>query len=234
MTLGVEVFPDQTWAVACAERFERFMSAHTSPRLCLPTGVTMAPFYREVARRVDLDSVTIFLLDEFGGLPVDDPGRCETMLRAELLDLAGGKPQLLVPDVDAPDTDAEAIRYGRMIADGGLDLAILGLGGNGHIGMNEPGSGSQSPTRVVALEPSTTDHAQEAYGATSPPTWGLTVGLAQLLAAREVWLLVTGRHKAPILEMTLTGPIGPEIPATLLRDHPNATAFADESAAARL
>lgn len=234
MTLGLEVFSDESWAGECARRFERFMSDHPSPRLCLPTGVTMAPFYREVARKVDFDGATIFLLDEFGGLPVGDPGRCETMLREELLDLSRGEPEFLVPDVNAPDPEAEAIRYEGRIAGGGLDLAILGLGSNGHIGMNEPGSGPESPTRVVALEPSTTDHAREAYGATSSPTWGMTVGLAELLAAKEVWLLVTGRHKAAILETTLTGAIGPDVPATLLRDHPNALVLADASAAERL
>ena len=234
MTLGLEVFSDESWAGECADRFKRFMSDHPSPRVCLPTGVTMTPFYREVAEKVDLSGATIFLLDEFGGLPVDDPGRCETMLRRELLDLAKGEPGLLVPDVDARDLGAEAKRYDDRIAEEGLDLAVLGLGSNGHIGMNEPGSGPESPTRVVALDSSTTDHAREAYGATSSPTWGMTVGLAQLLASRKVWLLVTGRHKASILEATLTGPIGSDVPATLLRDHPNAKVLADTSAATRL
>jgi glucosamine-6-phosphate deaminase len=190
------------------------------------------PFYREVARRANLDKAIVFLLDEFGGLPEGDPGRCETMLERYLLDSVEGEPELMIPDVDAPDPEAEAIRYQRKIEDGGLDLAVLGLGGNGHVGMNEPGSGPHSATRVVSLAPSTSDHAQEAYGATRPPTWGLTVGLEQLLAAREVWLLVTGAHKAEILKKTLTAPVGPDVPATFLRDHPGATVLADESAAA--
>ena len=231
MTLSLEVFPDRLWAERSADRFDRFVSSYPRPRLCLPTGVTVMPFYREVARRGNLDQVTIFLLDEFGGLPEGDPGRCETMIERYLIDRVEGDPELRVPDVDAPDPDEEASRYQRRIEEGGLDLAILGLGGNGHVGMNEPGSGRRSATRVVSLAPSTSRHAQEAYGATRPPTWGLTVGLEQLLAAREVWLLVTGEHKAEILKKTLTAPVGPDVPATFLREHPAATVLADESAA---
>ncbi|MGD2059482.1 MAG: glucosamine-6-phosphate deaminase [Acidimicrobiia bacterium] len=234
MTLRLEIFSDETWAVRAADRFHRLVSSAPSQRLCLPTGVTMFPFYREVAAQVELDGVTIFLLDEFGGLPKADPGRCETMLRRSLVDLAQGEPELIVPDVDATDPAGEATRYQREIEEGGLDLAILGLGGNGHVGMNEPGSGRHSPTRVVSLEPGTSLHAQQAYGATVLPTWGLTVGLEQLLAAKEVWLLATGGHKAEILKKTLTAPIGASIPATFLREHPAATVLADESAAALL
>lgn len=231
MSLSVEVFADQVWADESAGRFERFVSGRSQPRLCLPTGVTMVPFYREVARRANLDGAIVFLLDEFGGLPPDDPGRCETMLRRHLIDVVDGTPELIVPDVDGPDPEREANRYQARIEEEGLDLALLGLGGNGHVGMNEPGSRRHSATRVVSLEPSTADHAQEAYGAGERPTWGLTVGLDQLLAAREIWLLVTGSHKAEILEKTLKRPIGPDIPATYLREHPAARVLADESAA---
>ena len=234
MTLDLEVFSDEAWPGQAADCFQRFVSGTQGPRLCLPTGVTMLPFYREVVARVDLDGASIFLLDEFGGLPKGDPGRCETMLRRSLIDLIAGEPELNVPDVDARDATAEAGRYQRAIEDGGLDLAVLGLGGNGHVGMNEPGSDRHSPTRVVSLHPSTSLHAQEAYGATVMPTWGLTVGLEQLLAARQVWLLATGGHKAKILKQTLTAPVGPDIPATFLREHPAATVLADESAAGLL
>jgi glucosamine-6-phosphate deaminase len=231
LTLDLEVFSDETWPERAVDRFQGVLSKIPAPRLCLPTGVTMFPFYREVAARIDLGSVTIFLLDEFGGLPKGDSGRCETMLRRSLIDIAEGDPELMFPDVDASDPAAEASRYQREIEEGGLDLAVLGLGGNGHVGMNEPGSDRHSPTRVVSLEPDTGLHAQQAYGATAIPTWGLTVGLEQLLAARRVWLLATGAHKAEILKKALTAPVGPDLPATFLREHPAVTVLADESAA---
>jgi 6-phosphogluconolactonase/glucosamine-6-phosphate isomerase/deaminase len=166
----------------------------------------------------------IFLLDEFGGLPRHDPARCVGMLRRDL----PGAP-FLAPDVDGEDPEAAAARYGRMIDDGGLDLAVVGLGRNGHLGMNEPGSSPLSETRVVDLARSTSTGALR-YGATIEPRWGITVGLRQLMEARELWLVVTGGHKSDILRQALGDPIGPDLPATFLREHRNAWLLADSAA----
>jgi glucosamine-6-phosphate deaminase len=154
------------------------------------------------------------------------------MLRRDLLDRAAGEPVLHVPDVDAADPAAEAERFAGLIADGGLDLALVGLGGNGHIGMNEPGSGDDSPTRIVTLEETTAANAAR-YGATSRPTWGITVGMAELMDATELWLLVTGAHKREILGRALVDPIGPQLPCTFLRLHRACTVLADHSAMGR-
>lgn len=200
-------------------------------RLCLPTGDTVAPLYG-VFPGNGLPS--LFLLDEFGGLPPGDPGRCETMIREGLLSRLHPAPGLAVPDVDSPDPREAARRYDAAVAEGGLDLALLGLGENGHVGMNEPGSGADAPTRVVQLEKETSDHAVDAYGASRPPAWGITLGMAPLLDAAELWLLVTGPHKAGILREVLEGPVGPAVPASLLREHENVSVLADTSAAALL
>jgi glucosamine-6-phosphate deaminase len=119
------------------------------------------------------------------------------------------------------------------VRDGGLTLAILGLGGNGHLGLNEPGSGRETITRVVQLTPDTGGHATS-YGSDTPATWGVTLGIDTLLAAEELWLLVTGTHKAEILARAMTDDIGPDLPATFLRTHQNVTVLADEDAAALL
>lgn len=193
----------------------------------------MEPFYELVADMVTLSGLTIFLLDEFGGLPPGDPGRCESMLNRHLLDRAKGSPAVHLPDVDVEDRDSEARRYGSVVSGGGLDLSLVGLGANGHIGMNEPGTTSDSPTRVVELAASTTLHAAE-YGATASPTWGITIGMGPLLQSRELWLMVTGSHKAAILEQMVNGPIDPAVPASYLRTHENCVVSADESAAAQL
>jgi len=227
VSLEVEALADDVWAATLADRFST--TAHDGARLCLATGATVTPFYAAVAERKSLGGFTIFLLDEFGGLPERDPGRCETMIRRDLLSKASGRPRVRLPDVDAADPDQEADRYGALIADGGLDLAIVGLGANGHIGMNEPGSTADLTTRVVDLDSSTSENATS-YGASARPTWGITVGLAELLAATELWLLVTGAHKREILRRTLENPIGPTVPATFLRGHQNAKLFADRSA----
>ncbi|HXV71080.1 MAG TPA: glucosamine-6-phosphate deaminase [Acidimicrobiia bacterium] len=227
MSLQVEIQPDDVWAGTLADRFAK--TVRKGARLCLATGSTVAPFYRAVAEKVSLGGVTLFLLDEFGGLPGGDPGRCETMIRRDLLSRASGRPRFRLPDIDAADPHREAGRYGDLIDDGGLDLAIVGLGMNGHIGMNEPGSTPDLTTRVVDLDPITSETATT-YGATDKPTWGITVGMAELLRSRELWLLVTGSHKREILRRTLDDPIGPDVPASFLRNHPNATLVADESA----
>jgi glucosamine-6-phosphate deaminase len=193
----------------------------------------MEPFYELVADTTRLGEQTIFLLDEFGGLPPGDPGRCESMLNRHLLDRAKGSPAVHLLDVDVEDLDSEAERYDGVVTEGRLDLSLVGLGVNGHIGMNEPGTKSDSPTRVVQLAASTTEHAAE-YGATASPTWGITIGMSPLLQSRELWLMVTGSHKAAILERMVNGPIDSTVPASYLREHRNCVVLADQSAAARL
>lgn len=229
MSIEVEVFSDRDWANQTATRFDNYVSTHASARICLPTGKTMEPFYDSVAQSTSFTGLTIFLLDEFGGLPQGDPGRCVSMINRHLIGHVSGTPMLHLPDIDAGDLEAESRRYQTLIDDGGLDLVLLGLGANGHLGMNEPGSDPDSPTRVVDLASTTTDHAAE-YGATAAPTWGLTIGMKSLLAAREVWLMVSGQHKREILGRTLLDPVGSDLPATYLREHPNCTVFADRSA----
>jgi glucosamine-6-phosphate deaminase len=220
-----EVHPDGGWAATVARRAAELISGLDSPRICLPTGNTVAPVYAHLASLVDWTAVTVFVLDEFGGLPPGDPGRCESLIGRHLIDLIDDPPVVHVPDVDPPDPDG----YRALVADGGLDLAIVGLGANGHIGMNEPGSPATSVTRVVDLAPSTSDHSAS-YGATIRPTWGVTLGMDEILAARELWLVVSGTHKREVLTTALSGPVTPDLPASLLRDHPNLVVFADASA----
>lgn len=223
MTTPVEVVADDLYAESVAKRLETTVTSGT--RLCLATGGTLAPVYRRVGR---LSDVTILLLDEFGGLPPGDPGRCMSMLRRDLLDHLTPAPSVVVPDVDAPDPHAAATAFRDVVSDG-IDLAVVGLGLNGHIGMNEPGTPVDAPTRVVELAPQTSANASN-YGATIAPTWGITVGFTELMNAAEIWLVVTGRHKRQILARTLTDPIGSDLPATNLREHPNLRVIVDRSA----
>lgn len=228
MTCSIETIADAEWAASVADRFDGMV--RPGMQLCLATGNTTTPFYAEVAGRTSLDDLTLFLLDEFGGLPDGDPGRCMSMLSRDLLRRANTTPTVHGPDVDADDPEAAADHYRTLIENSGLDLAIVGLGANGHIGMNEPGSTVDLSTRVVTLDPSTSENAA-AYGATVPPTWGITVGMSELMESREVWVLVTGEHKTDILNRTLRGPVDAGVPATYMTQHSNCTFFADESAA---
>ena len=228
--MRVEVLSADSWAEAVSrELLDRLEPSGL--RLCLATGATPMPVYAQLPGDALVTS-TVFLLDEFGGLPIGHRSRCETMLRTALLDRVPAG-EFHFPDVDAPDLETECRRYRDLINGGGLDLVLLGLGTNGHLGLNEPGSIADQPTRVVELTEETREGARN-YGADPPPTWGLAVGLAEILAAREVWLLVTGSAKAAVLARVVNDEVTDEIPATVLRSHSDAVIWADEAAAARL
>lgn len=223
MSPSLEVFAVEEWPGIVAQRLNQRMLERPGLRLCLATGNTTRPVYRETRINGEPE---IFLLDEFGGLPGNDPARCAAMLRSALPGYG-----FHAPDVDSDDPAAAASEYRVLIDEEGLDLALVGLGGNGHLGMNEPGSTRDSVTRVAELARSTSSGAL-AYGATIRPNWGITIGIRELLEARELWLLVTGQHKRDILTRVMTSPLGPDLPATFVREHPNAIVVADTAAAA--
>jgi glucosamine-6-phosphate deaminase len=230
---NIEVLPDGGWGAAVGARLAERVAAQPGIRLCLPTGNTPVPAYRAFAESGGrLDQTELFLLDEFG-LPGGHPARCDEMLQRSLLELVATPPAALHSiDVAADDVAAACARHADVVADGGLDLTLLGLGANGHLGLNEPGSEPHSPTRIVELHEATVRNAA-VYGEGAAPQWGVTLGLGSLLASREIWLLVTGAAKAEILYDALTGSIGPAVPASYLQNHPNAIVLADQAAAAR-
>jgi glucosamine-6-phosphate deaminase len=154
------------------------------------------------------------------------------MLQHDLLALLPEPPGVIHRlDAGVPDADAECARFDGLIEAEGLSLTLLGLGGNGHLGLNEPGTEIDSPTRAVDLTPATTNSASR-YDAEARPIRGMTLGIQRIMESDEIWLLVTGGHKAAVLERMLTGPVGAGLPASYLRDHPNAIVLADEAAAA--
>ncbi len=233
MSIRLEVFDDEQWAERVTQRWLAYMKDRPAARFCLPTGETPRPVYERAAQDGDFSGSTVFLLDEFD-LPVGNPGRCDEMIHRDFLDrLPEPLPVLHRLDFAAASPAGECRRFENLVDDGGLDLTLLGLGGNGHLGLNEPGSLPNSTTRVVEVAPSTAA-ATLRYGTVERPERGMTVGLRPILGSREIWLLVTGSHKAAILEQVMKGPIGPDVPASFLRDHPSATVFADRSAAGTL
>ena len=230
---ALEVIPAADWADAIAAALANRIAARPDLVLCLPTGSTPRPVYERLPDALaragtSLAGVRVVLLDEYLGLPAGHPIRCDAQLRRQV----PGTPAAFVTfDVDGPDPAAACAAYDAAIADlGGLDLVVLGLGANGHIGMNEPGTSPDAATRVIGLAPSTMAAAR-AYGADPPPTRGLTLGLAGILAAREIWLLVSGERKAAILREVLAGPVTTDVPASLLRGHPGLRVIADGAAA---
>ncbi len=234
MTASITVHPVDEWAGAVAADLIERLRAQPSLRVCLPTGETPAPLYAALASASPAglwSQATVVLLDEYLGLGPDDPAAGGPRLRRELIDLVAPA-RFVVVDASGADPDAAARALDE--AAEGLDLVLLGLGLNGHIGLNEPGSTAESPTRVVDLAERSREVATARYGAASAPERGVTLGLARLLEAEEMWLLVTGDRKAEMLRAALEGPETPEVPASYLRRHPRFRVIADEAAASAL
>ncbi len=231
------VLPVEAWAERVAGDLVERLRYAPDLRLCLPTGDTPAPVYAALAARLEageasLERATIVLLDEWVGLGPDDAARCDGRLRRELLERVSPGPAAFHPvRVDELAPEQAAARHDDVAA-GGLGLTLLGLGANGHVGFNEPGSTADSPTRVVTLEAGSGDAAVARYGAERVPEAGITLGVARLLTSDEIWLLVTGARKAEILDQALRGPVGPDVPASFLRSHPRLRVIADTAAAA--
>jgi len=206
--------------------------------LGLATGKTPLGLYAELSRRVaagdiDLRGVTAFAIDELHGVPRDHPATNASYFARELsLPLAA----LHIMNSEAPDPQAECDRVRELIERAGdLDLVVLGIGRNGHLAFNEPGSAFDSRARKVALEQSTREQYAPYFGSLEQtPAVGLTLGMADLLAARKALLLATGAEKAEIVARALEGPVSDEVPASALQRHPSATALLDPAAAARL
>ncbi|RLE28331.1 glucosamine-6-phosphate deaminase, partial [Candidatus Acetothermia bacterium] len=140
------------------------------------------------------------------------------------------------PKEPAGGPEAECARYEELIREaGGIDLAVLGLGGNGHIAFNEPGTPFESTIHVAELSQETREAEAAAFGGVDRvPEKAITMGIRTVMNAREIFLLVSGEEKAEVLSRALTGPITPEVPASVLQLHPRLTVLADAAAAGSL
>ncbi len=231
---GLGTCVDERWVERVAAAVLERLSARPALRMCLATGSTPLPVYERVASAHGaFANASVLLLDEFGGLPATEPERCDAVLRRVLVDHVEPADYRTI-DVDADDLDSECSAIDQWIDRGGLDLAILGLGVNGHLGMNEPGSDADGRTARVELATSTIEGAQRYFAGRHRPTWGVTVGLRDLLRAGEVWVLAAGPTKAEIVARSLQGAAGADVPASLLQDHPNCTWWLDPPAATNL
>jgi glucosamine-6-phosphate deaminase len=221
------------------------LAAKPDAVLALPAGNTPRPLYAELVRRhrageVSFARAAVFTLDEYAGLPADHPMSFRRFVDEALLrqiDLPAARAH--APDGQAVDRAAACARYERAIAGaGGIDLALLGLGGNGHVAFNEPPAPFSSRTRVVALAAETRAAVAPQFAAalvaTPVPAEALTIGIATILDARRCVLMAYGAGKAEAVARTLSGPATPDVPASALQRHPNATVIVDRAAASRL
>jgi glucosamine-6-phosphate deaminase len=238
----VEVQPDErAVAVAAVDVVERVVAQRPNAVLALPTGRTPIAFYaelveRERASRIDLSQVRSFNLDEWAGIPATHPASYSPFMEEQLYSRLRNRPtHCSMLDGMAANLDAECARYETAIRDaGGIDLAVLGIGNNGHIGFNEPGTPFDARTHVAEVALVTRENNAYSFPDGQPPSRAITVGIATILDSRSILLLVTGASKAGILERALAGPVDPQIPASVLQRHPNVVIIADAAAAACL
>lgn len=200
--------------------------------LGVATGSSPSPVYREMARRdLDLSGVTLFALDEYLGLPDGHSESYRAVVEREI-----AAPLRVHSDrVHLPD-GADPAAYDELIASrGGVDLQILGIGRNGHIGFNEPGSSFHSRTRVVDLAASTREANARFFDSPDDvPRRSVTQGIETILNARRLLVVVSGAEKATAVAAAINGPRTEEMPASVLRDHSDVTWFLDEAAASQL
>lgn len=244
--MEVIIAPAPELARLAADAVEKVVRAGTPehpPVIGLATGSSPLAVYDELVRRhteegLTFAEVTAFMLDEYVGLPAEHPQRYRNVIETEFasrLDIDAAK--VHGPDGLAADIPAACAAYEQAIADaGGVDVQILGIGTDGHIAFNEPGSSLASRTRPKTLTRQTrVDNARFFDDdITQVPTHCLTQGLATIMSARHVVLLATGSAKAEAVHQMVEGPVSAMWPGSILQAHPHATVLVDDAAASRL
>lgn len=241
--MEVVIATPEELTVLAADTIESLLATNPQAVLGLATGSSPLGIYDELARRYSEGHVSFararaFTLDEYVGLASDHPERYGNVIEKEIasrVDFAPGA--VRGPDGLAADVVVACAGYEAAIADaGGVDLQILGIGSDGHVGFNEPGSSLASRTRIKTLtEQTRLDNARFFGGDVDQvPRHCLTQGLATIMSARHVVLIATGRAKAEAIHHLVEGPVSAMWPATVLQHHPHVSVLVDAAAAGRL
>ncbi len=211
-------------ALAGASHVAELLDEAPASSVVVATGRTPIGLYEELAARrragvIDTSQLTVVQLDEYLGLGSDDRRSLLRWMDLMFLEPLGIDPAQVVTLPTEGDADGGFPAFDRTLEDrGGLDLAILGLGANGHLGFNEPPSAADAGTRVVELRPETLAANASYWGeGIDVPRRAVTIGMRQLLAARQILLLVAGASKHEIVRAAIEGPVGPDVPASFLQ-----------------
>lgn len=210
--------------------------------LGLATGSSPISTYKELIARyelgdLDFSGVSTVNLDEYKGLTKDNDQSYYYFMYNNLfkhvnIDLA----RTNIPDGTEPDSEKECARYNKVIADiGGIDLQLLGLGHNGHIGFNEPGHAFELETHAVDLTQNTIDANARFFASKDEvPRRAVTMGIKSIMQAKQILVVVSGADKADIVKAAFTGPVTPEVPASILQMHPDVVLVGDKAALSKL
>jgi len=227
---------------AMSRRAANILSAHVilhpSCVLGLATGSTPLGAYEQLIRwyrKGDLSfaEVRSVNLDEYRGLGPEHPQSYRRFMQSNFFDYIDIRPEnTFVPDGLAADPAAECVRYNGVIRGlGGIDLQLLGLGHNGHIGFNEPGQAFELETHLVDLSRSTIEANTRFFAREDEvPRQAFTMGIKTIMQARKILVVVSGEDKADIVRRAFTGPVEPSVPASILQMHPDVTLVGDSAA----
>ena len=237
----MEIFISDTYQALSSQaavNVIQLMQSRNNPLLCAASGDTPAGLYKEIVDKVnktelDISNWSFVGLDEWVGMNETDEGSCRFNLNEQLFDplrVANNKISFFdgrTNDLDKECEDVESFIQKHE----GIDVAILGLGMNGHIGMNEPGTSTALRSHVTALDPVTQKVGQKYFKKEQQLKEGITLGIATLLESKHIILLVSGSHKAEIVKKMLEGDISEKLPGSLLRNHPSLKVYLDKNAA---
>jgi galactosamine-6-phosphate isomerase len=233
MQLQIFDSPDQL-AVFASDLIIDAVQQKNDLLLCTATGNSTTKTYKELVNKKDLYScehVRIIKLDEWGGIPMESPATCESYLHLNLLN-----PLKIIPrhyfgfESHAEDPEKECIRMQHILQhEGPIDLCILGIGLNGHIAFNEPSPVLEPFCHTARLSPSSLNHKM-IKDIKDQPTYGLTLGLADILLSRKILLLISGQSKAEITRDLMKKKITTSLPASLLWLHPEVYCLCDKEA----
>ncbi|WIB32548.1 glucosamine-6-phosphate deaminase [Curtobacterium sp. MCSS17_005] len=233
--------PDEVGRVAAA-KIASVVAKKPSAVIGLATGSSPQGIYTDLQRRVQAGEISFaeargFALDEYVGIPLEHPESYAAVIARDVVAPLGFEAaRVRVPDGRAADLEFAAKEYDAAIrAAGGIDVQILGIGANGHIGFNEPTSSFASRTRIKTLAPSTRDANARFFDSPEQvPTHCMTQGLGTILEARELVLVAQGTSKAAAVAAAIEGPLSSFVPGSALQLHEHATVVVDEEAAAGL
>lgn len=194
----------------------------------LATGGTMEPVYKELsASELNFSNVTAFNLDEYVGLEAGHPNSYAYYMKKHLFNQKSFK-NTYIPNGMADDLEVECRRYEQLLDEHPLDIQLLGVGENGHIAFNEPGTPFSSKTHVTQLTQSTMDANSPYFDSKElVPTEALTMGISSIMKARKIVLLAFGEKKREALEQLFKGIVSEECPVTILQNHPDVTVITD-------
>ena len=217
-----------------SERLIQVIQDKPDATICLATGATPELTYRFFVEKiqknqVDIRNVTFVKLDEWVGFPLHTPGTCESFLQQHIVQPLGLRPEQLIGFQSENIDEKECERVTDLIAHrGGLDLCVLGIGKNGHLGLNEPGTALEPCCHISRLDDQTRHHDM-LKTAGRPVTHGITLGLKEILNAKEILLLIAGDGKQAAVEKYLTANVTTAVPASFLWLHDNTTCLLDGS-----